>query len=126
MMNSSTQSAYKKESAWDFKRRRSVQLVEEGEDATVIARILGVSKSSLYKWCRIRHNNGSLKFISRGGRPRKLSVERLEVLRELLSDGAKAHGWPNDLWTSDRVAMLIRKQFKVKYSRSEAWVVLTR
>ena len=125
-MSKRSQPAYKKESAWEFKRRRGVQLIEEGEDATVIARILGVSECSLYKWRQIHRNNRSLKFIPRGGRPRKLSAEQIEALRELLSKGAKANGWPNELWTSGRVAVLIRKQFKVTYCRSEAWVVLKR
>src|SRR5437879_35393 len=112
-MMSSGQSVYRKESAWEFKRRRGVQLMEEGEDTTVLARVLGVWKASLYRWRQISRNHGSLKFVSRGGRPRKLSVDQMEALRELLSRGAMAQGWPNELWTSDRVATLIRKHFKV-------------
>jgi hypothetical protein len=38
----------------------------------------------------------------------------LEVQR-LLLQGAKHHGWPNDLWTADRVAALIKRHFGVDY-----------
>ena len=32
------------------RRRRAVQLMREGESPTLIARILGVSRQSLYRW----------------------------------------------------------------------------
>jgi hypothetical protein len=32
-----------------------------------------------------------------------------------LLQGAKAHGWPNDLWTTRRVAELIRRRFGITY-----------
>jgi transposase len=54
-----------------------------------------------------------------------LSDEQLETLRELLSKGATAHGWHNDLWTSKRVAKVIRRHFKIKISQSRAWYILT-
>src|SRR5262249_23633376 len=33
----------------------------------------------------------------------------------LLEQGAKAHGWPNQLWTAARVAVLVRRHFGVRY-----------
>jgi len=40
--------------------------------------------------------------------------------------GATAHGWPNDLWTTKRVAEVIRRHFRTTCHRSHAWVVLTK
>jgi len=124
-MTSTAHLPYRKESAREFKRRRGVQLMEDGEDTAIIARVLGVSKVSLYKWHRMFVEHGDVKFNSPTGRPRKLSTDQIEVLRVLLSKGASAQGWPNELWTSDRVAAVIKKHFNVTYCRSEAWVVLT-
>ena len=31
----------------------------------------------------------------------------------MLRQGAKAHGWPNQLWTTQRIAELIRRHFGV-------------
>jgi hypothetical protein len=36
-------------------------------------------------------------------------------LETLLQQGAVAHGWPNQLWTAARVAVLIRRHFAVPY-----------
>lgn len=117
---------YKKETAREFQRRRSVQLMDKGEAPRLIARILGVSTGSIYKWHKIHHSGGSLIFKSRGGRPRKLSSEQLEHLHRLLLPGATAFGWHNDLWTIKRVAEVIRSHLNTEISRNHVWVVLTR
>lgn len=116
---------YRKETAQEFRRRRSVELLDKGESPSVIARILGVSTTSIHKWYRIYHEGGSLIFKQRGGRPRRLSDEQLESLRRLLLRGATAFGWHNDLWTSKRVAEIIRSQLKIDISRPQAWVIVT-
>lgn len=115
---------YHKETAREFQRRRAIELIEAGESIGVIARILGVSAGSVYKWHKIHREGGSLNFASPSGRPRKMSDEQLETLRELLSKGATAYGWHNDLWTSKRVAEVIRRHFKIKFSRNSAWYLL--
>ena len=49
------------------------------------------------------------------GRPLNfLSKKRNDWDRELLR-GAKAAGFPTDLWTCPRVAQLVQKQFRVHY-----------
>lgn len=40
-----------------------------------------------------------------------------EQLIELLDQGAQAHGWETDLWTSRRVATLIDREFETDFSR---------
>jgi len=39
----------------------------------------------------------------------------------LLSEGAVAHGWENNLWTSARVREVIKKHFGLEFSRWHAW-----
>jgi hypothetical protein len=39
-----------------------------------------------------------------------LTEDQVTLLRDLLSQGATTHGWPNNLWTAKRVAELIRKR----------------
>ncbi len=115
---------YTKESAREFQRRRAVELSEQGKSASLISRMLGVSAASVYKWRRIHRAGGSLKFVAPSGRPRRLSNDQLESLRKLLSLGATAHGWHNDLWTSKRVAEDIRRHFNIKFSRCHVWLIL--
>lgn len=116
---------YKKETAREFQRRRAVELRDKGESAKLIARILGVSMNSVYRWHKIHRNGGSLEFESRSGRPRRLSDDQLETLRRLLLRGATAFGWHNDLWTSRRVVEVIRRHLKIEFSRPHVWVILT-
>lgn len=45
-----------------------------------------------------------------GGRHPKLTEAQLKRLEDLLSEGATAYGWQNNLWTAKRVAQVIRKE----------------
>ena len=58
------------------------------------------------------------------GRPSRLSDEQLLSLESLLRQGAKAHGWPNELWTCSRVACLIERHFGVRYHRDHVRKIL--
>src|SRR5436190_24020698 len=97
------------------RRRRAVELVEQGESPTVVARILGVCPSSLHRWrCMARKTQGLDARPVPGPSPR-LSNWHLRKLERLLLQGAKKHGWANDLWTADRVTRLIRERFGVDF-----------
>jgi transposase len=97
------------------RRRRAVQLVEEGESPTVVARILGVRTSSVHRWRRLARQPRGLDARPVPGPAPGLSDYHLEKLERLLRQGAKRHGWPNDLWTADRVARLLRQRFGRDY-----------
>ena len=98
------------------RRRRAVELMANGESHAKIAKILGVKRWSLYRW-RDKDSLGpnGLKAIPHPGRKPKLDETQLQDLEYLLGQGAKAQGWPNELWTSKRVAMLIQKYFDVHF-----------
>ena len=51
------------------------------------------------------------------GRPPKLTEEKKRRLIEYLLEGAIAHGYWTELWTTQRIADLIMKKFGVKYHR---------
>jgi transposase len=95
------------------RRRRAIELVEQGESPTVVARILGVRTTSLHRWRRMAQQPQGLDAKPIPGRPRQLSDDQLRKLERLLRQGAKKHGWPNDLWTADRVTRLLRKRLGV-------------
>jgi transposase len=80
------------------RRRRAVALLEHGESPTVIARILGASRSSLYRWREMgqAHSSG-LAAKPVPGRPRRMRVEQQQELTRLLLQRAPAHGWETDL-----------------------------
>ena len=97
------------------RRRRAVQLLEQGEAPAVVARILGVTRSSLHRWRRMARQDAGLAAKPVRGAKRRLTDSQLRELEGLLDQGAPAHGFPNELWTSARVAQMIRRYFDVQY-----------
>ncbi len=95
------------------RRRHAVRLLERGESPTVVARILGVARPTLYRWKRQAGRPGGLAAKPHPGPAPRLSDDQLRELDGLLRQGAKAHGWHNQLWTAARVALLIRRRFGV-------------
>ena len=49
------------------------------------------------------------------GAPPRLSEDERGRLPELLAQGAQAHGFRGEVWTCERVAIVIRKEFGVGY-----------
>jgi transposase len=97
------------------RRRRAVQLVDAGESPAVVARILGVTCSSLHRWRRMACHSAGLAAKPISGPKRRLTDRQLGQLERLLRQGATAHGYPNQLWTSKRVAQLIQRHFEINY-----------
>jgi transposase len=65
-----------------------------------------------------------LKKAGRAGRRPRLSAAELEKLETLLREGPDKAGFPNGLWTLNRIAQVIRKQFQVKYRAGHVWWIL--
>src|SRR5579864_3552496 len=103
--------------AAELERRRvqAVQVVRDGESPTAVARILGVHRSSVFRWLRLDQQADGLAAKPHCGPATRLSPEQHNRLTALLLEGAKAHGWSNNLWTTARVAELIRRHFGVLF-----------
>lgn len=98
------------------RRRRAVELVQQGERPSVVARFLGVNRSSGYRWRQDAAGGpDGLAAQTHPGRPPQLDHDQLRELETLLAQGAPAHGWPNGLWTTARVAELIRRTFGIRF-----------
>lgn len=103
-------------SAQELERRRfrAIELIKQGEPRALVARILGVSQGSLSRWC-MQSLLGTVEAKPHQGHPSRLSDHDFHQLKELLAMGATAHGWSNNLWTTRRVAQVIREHFGVEY-----------
>lgn len=101
--------------------------MQRGESPTVVARILGVGRTSLYRWLGMAKESPEALAAKPhpGPRPR-LTAEQLQELERLLLQGAKAHGWYNDLWSAHRVAEVIRRRFGVEYHTEHVRKVIRR
>lgn len=99
------------------RRRRAVELLQGGEAPAVVARILGVKATSLHRWRRMARQDRGLAAKPVPGARRRLDALQLGELDQLLRQGPTKHGFPNELWTSARVALVIQRQFGVKYHK---------
>ena len=108
------------------RRRRAVQLVEQGESPTLVARIFGVRIPTIHRWRRMAQKPHGLDARPIPGPTPRLSNYHLRKLERLLRQGAKKHGWPNELWTADRVTRLIQQRFGVSFHPEHVRKILKR
>lgn len=106
------------------RRYRAVQLLEQGEAPAAVARILGVRPTSLHRWRRMARQGQGLAGKTATGAKRRLTDLQLLELECLLRKGATAHGFPNEMWTSARVAQVIQRHFGIKYHPDHVLKVL--
>ena len=100
-------------SALEQRRRQAVQAVHAGDSVKDVARIMGVGPRSIYRWLELERSADGLAAKPHPGPATRLSLEQQRELDRLLRQGAQAHGWPNQLWTTQRIAELIHRHFGV-------------
>lgn len=92
-----------------------------------MAHFLGCGRSSVYTWLKLdRETAEGLAARPHTGPKPRLTDEQARQLEGLLLEGAKAHGWHNDLWSARRVAEMIRRHFGVEYHVEHARKVIRR
>jgi transposase len=97
------------------RRKQAVEAVKGGESTGAVARVLGVHPKSVSRWVRLARQPGGLNARPHSGPIPGLSTADLKRLEDLLTKGAKANGWHNELWTAGRVARLIERTFGHRY-----------
>src|SRR5215213_8633664 len=99
------------------RRLRALELKERGWKQSEIAEALGVSEGAVSQWMKRAREEGAqaLRHKPPPGAPSRLSNEQRARLPELLAQGAEAHGFRGQVWTCERVAVLIRRQFGASY-----------
>src|ERR671922_1357736 len=99
------------------RRLRALELKEQGWKQTQIADALGVTEGAVSQWMKRAREEGmeGLRHKPPPGATPRLSEDERARLPELLAQGAQAHGFRGDVWTCERVAIVIRKEFGVSY-----------
>ena len=108
------------------RRRRAVQLLEGGQSLVVVAWMVGAAVSAVWQWRKTfrREGAGGLAAKPAPGRPSKLSPQQRQRLPKLLAAGARHYGYPNDLWTTRRIAAVIQQELKVNYHPAQVSRIL--
>jgi transposase len=98
-------------------RRRAVSAVLAGQAQAAVAAAFGVHPVTVAKWVARHRAAGDAGLAARPhpGRPRRLTAAQDAQVRRWLAERPTAHGFRTDLWTSGRVAELIRRRFGVAF-----------
>src|ERR687889_209961 len=99
------------------RRLRALELKERGWKQTQIADALGVSEGAVSQWMKRAREEGvqALRHKPPPGAPSRLSEDQRAKLPELLAQGAEVHGFRGEVWTCERVAEGIWREFGVRY-----------
>jgi transposase len=112
---------YKPKDWREARRIRAWELHKMGWSQRKIAEAFGVSEGAVSQWFSKARSGGgkrSLHTRKKSGRPRRLSQEQLRELVALLEQNPKDFGFIGEYWTSQRIAVLIRRTFHVSYHRA--------
>jgi transposase len=110
----------------EARRQRVVAVLEQELSLHEIARRLGCHASSVLRWRNALHAGGpaALKAKPAPGRPPRLSTQQKARLVHLLHQGAMAHGYRTELWTTQRIAALMERRLGVHYHRNHVGKLL--
>jgi transposase len=103
--------------AREWRRRRAWELKRRGWKQKDIAAALAVTEGAVSQWMKRARQGGPEALRHRpppGPRPR-LSDRQKRELPAILARGAEAWQWRGDVWTTRRVAAVIRAEFGVRY-----------
>ena len=104
----------------EWRRLRAWALHQDGWSGRAIAQALGVTPGAVSQWLKRAREGGPVALHHRlppGSAPR-LSAEQQAQLPTLLAHGAEAYGFLGEVWTSKRVAAVIKQEFGVVYHRA--------
>ncbi len=108
------------------RRLRAAELFAAGVRQAEVARQLGVSAQAVSVWHRRFKAGGPEDLRSKGpsGPAPRLSDAQLATVEQALVDGAGANGFVGELWTVDRVALVIERLTGVRHHPAHVWALL--
>ena len=112
--------------ALEMRRQIAGRLLKEGKGIREVARLVGASPSSVFRWKEAIDAGGQAALAAKAhpGRPARLSVQQKETLLAILRQGPGAAGYKTELWTLRRVAQVIEREFGVQYHPGHVWTIL--
>lgn len=110
----------------EARRTKAVALLKRGHSYQTVARMVQSSLSSLVRWRQSfrRQGKAGLKARPTPGRPPRMQPKQKQQLVAWLRQGARAAGYPTEMWTLPRVAEQIRRRWRIAYHPGHVWKIL--
>lgn len=108
------------------RRFRGLRLLRQGLNQAEVARRLHVVRQSVARWAALDRQSGerALRQAGRAGRKPRLTERQKAKLEQHLLAGPERLGYDTSLWSSERVAHLIEREFGVRYHPGHVWKLL--
>jgi transposase len=112
--------------ALEKRRFEAVKLFQKDLNNCEIGRRLKISNQTVSRWRKEYQEGGkvALRQAGRAGRLPCLDEKEKARLVKLLQQGPERLGYETPLWTCERVAHLIEKNFAVEYHPGHVWRIL--
>ena len=110
----------------EARRLRAAELFAVGVPQTEVARQLEVSAQAVSVWHARWQAGGPEALSSRGpsGPTPRLSDAQLATVEQALLKGATASGFTGELWTLERIALVIQRLTGVQHHSAHVWALL--
>lgn len=112
--------------ALERRRFAALRLLRQGLNQSEVARRLRVGRQSVARWAALERQGGerALRQAGRAGRKPRLTERQKSRLERRLLAGPQRLGYETSLWSSERVAELIKQEFGVRYHAGHVWKIL--
>jgi transposase len=117
---------YGSQQSFERRRRQAVALLAQGLGPHEVARRGRAAMGSGSRWYNAWRQGGEAAFAAKPvpGAPRKLLDQPREPLLPLLMHGARANGFPTELWTLNRMTAVMQVHVGVRYHPAPVWKLL--
>jgi transposase len=112
--------------ALERRRFRALRLLRQGLNQSEVARRVRVVRQSVARWAALDRQSGqrALRQAGRAGRKPRLTERQKATLEQRLLAGPQRLGYDTGLWSSQRVAHLIEREWGVRYHPGHVWKLL--
>ena len=112
----------------EARRRLGMSMVDRGLTLYRVGKLLGCPPMTVKRWRDAVRKRGELGLKAQPipGRPPRLSSRDMKRLVALLVKGPMARGYSTDVWTTQRIADVIKEVFHVRYHRDHVGRLLHR
>ena len=103
----------------ETRRLAAAQDLLNGVTQSQVARRHGVSRTTASRWHRSIVVKGveALRKRRATGRPSRLTGDQVDTIRTMFLEGASAHGFQGDRWTTGKLAQAIETKFGIRYDQ---------